>query len=298
MKCALFGFGYWGKIIKKYLDKSDIFSIKYIYYPSMENEVNIQAILDDKEIECIFICTPIDTHYELTKKAILAGKHVFCEKPLCKYTNEVNELIKISLNNNVCLYTDYIYTNSHSINHIKDKIKEIGKINYIKAEIKQFGNFYKNDDVYAVIGVHMIASILYILSQNEDIVFDITESIIIRKDKSNILHSILKFIINKEICGSIECSLTTNRKCRNIEFIGEYGSFYFDMMSQNTVEEILLEKENTGFSIKEENYFTYDESNNLNLAIDDFYNAINNDRFSNLKLALRVTQIIERINLL
>lgn len=40
------------------------------------------AILADRQIDAVLICTPTDTHADLIEKAVLAGKAVFCEKPV------------------------------------------------------------------------------------------------------------------------------------------------------------------------------------------------------------------------
>ncbi len=59
------------------------------YYSSYEQ------LLDDPEIEAIYIPLPNHLHVEWSRKAIEAGKHVLCEKPLALTTDEVNELIKV-----------------------------------------------------------------------------------------------------------------------------------------------------------------------------------------------------------
>ena len=43
---------------------------------------NYKDILNDKEVDAIFICTPTDTHYTISMEALNFGKHVFCEKPV------------------------------------------------------------------------------------------------------------------------------------------------------------------------------------------------------------------------
>lgn len=299
MKCALIGFGYWGKILQKYILKSNVFSLKYIYSPSLNNGIGIEEIFNDKEIECLFICTPINTHYELVKRALENGKHVFCEKPLTKKSDELLELTNISKEKNLCLHTNYIYTQSKSINYIKSKLNEIGKIKYIKAKIQQFGKFYKSDNVYEVIAVHMISAIIYILGE-KNIKFDVIRAFSIKKYKENILDAVINFKINEKIKGIIECSLISKEKSRTIELVGENGSIYFDMLSNNTVSEILLEEENDnyGMKIQYENHMQYDESNNLELALNYFYDSICDLRKDNLNLSLKVTQILENINLI
>ncbi|OXM84044.1 inositol 2-dehydrogenase [Paenibacillus rigui] len=41
-----------------------------------------QDIIDNPDIDAIFICSSTDTHVPLIKQAALAGKHIFCEKPI------------------------------------------------------------------------------------------------------------------------------------------------------------------------------------------------------------------------
>ena len=43
---------------------------------------NYKDILNDKEVDAIFIFTPTDTHYTISMEALNFGKHVFCEKPV------------------------------------------------------------------------------------------------------------------------------------------------------------------------------------------------------------------------
>ncbi len=43
---------------------------------------NPRAILDDKQIDAVVICTSTDTHAQLIEEAARAGKHIFCEKPI------------------------------------------------------------------------------------------------------------------------------------------------------------------------------------------------------------------------
>ncbi len=52
-------------------------------------------IIADPEIEVIHICTPNNLHYEIARAALLAGKHVICEKPLALELEQCDELIAL-----------------------------------------------------------------------------------------------------------------------------------------------------------------------------------------------------------
>ena len=67
MRCALLGHGYWGCIVERYLRGSKYFSLKYVYTPSQNKGVSLNQILADGQVKVIFVCTPVDTHYQIVK---------------------------------------------------------------------------------------------------------------------------------------------------------------------------------------------------------------------------------------
>ena len=54
-----------------------------------------KKLLDDKTISTIFIATRHNLHAQLIIESIKAGKHVFCEKPLCLNMDEMQEIVKV-----------------------------------------------------------------------------------------------------------------------------------------------------------------------------------------------------------
>ena len=65
-----------------------------------------RELLEDVTIDAVHICTPNATHYQMAKNALLAGKHVLCEKPLSVSVSEAQELVDLArertLRNCVC----------------------------------------------------------------------------------------------------------------------------------------------------------------------------------------------------
>jgi predicted dehydrogenase len=55
-----------------------------------------EDLLKQDDITSVHICTPNFLHYSQSKAALLAGKHVVCEKPLAKDLAEAEELVKIA----------------------------------------------------------------------------------------------------------------------------------------------------------------------------------------------------------
>ncbi|MED3625369.1 inositol 2-dehydrogenase [Neobacillus thermocopriae] len=56
---------------------------------------NYHDLLNDPEIKAVFICSPTNTHATIIKEAALAGKHIFCEKPVSFSVEETEEALKV-----------------------------------------------------------------------------------------------------------------------------------------------------------------------------------------------------------
>lgn len=65
-------------------------------YPGIHSFPTLEDLLSDPAIELVVVNTPNYTHYEYTKKALLAGKHVVVEKPFTTSVEEGKELIELA----------------------------------------------------------------------------------------------------------------------------------------------------------------------------------------------------------
>jgi predicted dehydrogenase len=59
---------------------------------------NFDAILADSQVDSVHLSVPNVFHYSMAREAILAGKHVMCEKPLAMNTTETAELVELAKN--------------------------------------------------------------------------------------------------------------------------------------------------------------------------------------------------------
>lgn len=97
---------------------------------------NEDDIINDPSIDAIDVCTPNIYHYETVKKAILAGKHVYCEKPLAVTYAQASELARLAREQGVKCHM--VFNNRFLLPIIKAKklIDDgaIGKILSFRAE--------------------------------------------------------------------------------------------------------------------------------------------------------------------
>src|SRR5438874_7297901 len=57
---------------------------------------NIEEVLSDPSVHAVHLAVPNVLHYPLAKKALLAGKHTLCEKPLAMNSKESGELVELA----------------------------------------------------------------------------------------------------------------------------------------------------------------------------------------------------------
>ena len=240
-----------------------------------------------------FICTSVASHYELVKKAILAGKHVFCEKPLVFSIEKTQELFRLSHDKNVILYTDYIYTQSNSIKAIKKHWNELGDIKSVRMELTQYGKFYDDTDVVGAIGVHMLSVLAYLFDYSFEIA-NINKKEYEKDFDGHSLDTVLRFELNGVECLLI-FSLLCPEKTRKITIVGTTGCAQFDMLAKQTVSVVKYEAEQCGmYELKRYNY-EFDESNNLDYAIEDFINTVREKKEDNEKCCLAVEKLLSEM---
>lgn len=94
-------------------------------------------IVNDPEIDAVYIATPVYLHLKHIKMAAEKGKHILCEKALCTNLKETEEAVKICKKNGVFLQEGYMMKFHGAHQKIKEIIKagEIGKIVYIRAQL-------------------------------------------------------------------------------------------------------------------------------------------------------------------
>jgi predicted dehydrogenase len=169
---AVVGIGKWGKnILREFNTRATV--TKAVYsgsaetkefltkeYPHIHQTTSFDEILTDPSLHIIAIATPIATHYELVKKALWAGKNVFCEKPLATSAHEVTELIALAKEKNLSLFVGYQFTK----HDVFEKIKEIAqneKIEKMRFEWNKFGTF--KEDISWNLLVHELSMAITLL---------------------------------------------------------------------------------------------------------------------------------------
>lgn len=103
---------------------------------------DMDAFLRDPETNFIYIATPNLLHYEQTKRALLAGKNVICEKPFCLRAEQARELVQIAAKKDLILVEAVPTFFLPNFAVVKRELPKLGRIKLVMANYSQYSSRY------------------------------------------------------------------------------------------------------------------------------------------------------------
>ena len=107
----------------------------------IEKAVSVDELLADESIEMVLNLTVPKAHYEINKKALLSGKHVYCEKPFAGSMEEIEELVKLAGEKNLrvgCAPDTWLGTSLQTCKHMIESGK-LGQIISVTVNLCHHG---------------------------------------------------------------------------------------------------------------------------------------------------------------
>lgn len=114
---------------------AEAFSIPKVY-------TDLAEMLADPEIEVVYVATPNSIHFRQAKAALLAGKHVICEKPFTPTVAEAEELTAIAKEKHLLLFEAITTAHHPHYGYIKENLPKLGKLKIVTATFCQFSSRY------------------------------------------------------------------------------------------------------------------------------------------------------------
>jgi len=175
---AVVGGGYWGKnLVRNFYELKSLYAICDIdddklksfkeKYHNVKTYTDYQVLLKDPNAKAIVISTPAATHYNLARKALLADKDVFIEKPIALNYKDGEELVLLTKEKNKILMVGHLLEYHPAVIKLKDLINsgELGKIRYIYSNRLNLGKFRTEENILWSFAPHDISVILNLLEE-------------------------------------------------------------------------------------------------------------------------------------
>ena len=174
------GCGYWGPNLVRNLAENrlchklslcDLDGAKIerqlLRYPAAKPWTDYEEMIAQSDLDAVMIATPLSTHFDLARKALKRGKHVFVEKPFCASTEQGLELIALAESKQRCLAVGHTFVFSPPVIKIKEILDrgELGKLFYISSTRVNLGLHQKDVSVIWDLAPHDLSMFLHWLGE-------------------------------------------------------------------------------------------------------------------------------------
>src|SRR5438552_14943813 len=182
---GVIGCGYWGPNLLRNFAENEGAELRWICdtdearlaamgrrYPAAQTTTDYRELLADSQLNAVSIVTPVATHFEIAKQALLVGKHALVEKPLTSTTEEAQALIELAARNDRVLMVDHTFVYTGAVRKMKEIVAsgELGDLLYFDSVRINLGLFQRDINVLYDLAPHDLSIMDYLLERQPDAV--------------------------------------------------------------------------------------------------------------------------------
>jgi predicted dehydrogenase len=177
---GVIGYGYWGPNVARNFHAAagtqltavgDIsekrLGMAQAHYPFIRVSKDPLEVIKAKDIDVVAVVTPVFSHFELAKEALLAGKHVFVEKPFTTTSRQAEELIDIAARKGLKIMVDHTFLFTGAVKKIKEVIDsgELGRLLFYDSVRVNLGLFQHDVNVIWDLAPHDLSIMDYLIGK-------------------------------------------------------------------------------------------------------------------------------------
>jgi predicted dehydrogenase len=198
-------------------------------HPQARTTSDFQEVLADPEVDAVVVATPVVTHYELAKQALLAGKHVFVEKPQAQSSAEAEELATLAQERGLVLMPGYLLLYHPALHRLKELIdsRDLGDVLYLYGNRQNLGQIRRDENALWSIGSHDLSMMLHLLEEEPVEAWARGESFL-RSGIDDVVFCYLRF--PSGVVAHMHVSWLDPHKMRKLTVVGRDKMAVFDDM--------------------------------------------------------------------
>jgi UDP-2-acetamido-3-amino-2,3-dideoxy-glucuronate N-acetyltransferase len=177
-RVCVVGCGYWGKnLVRAFssierlyglcdVDQDQVSALSRSY-PGAKLFRDYQAVCEDPDVTAVTLATPAESHYELARAALMAGKHVFVEKPLALDWQDGAEMTALARDRNRVLMVGHLLQYHPAVVRLKQLVSAgiLGRVEYVYSNRLSMGKIRREENALWSFAPHDISVILSLVGQ-------------------------------------------------------------------------------------------------------------------------------------
>ncbi len=198
-------------------------------YPSTRFTTRYDDLLEDDTLDAVVIATSVPTHAALARRALLAGKHAFVEKPLATSGADAREIASLGDARGLVVMVDHLLVYHPGLQRVKQMIDagDLGQIYYLYGNRQNLGIVRPDENALWSLGPHDISVLLWLVGERPVDVAATGESYL-QPGVEDVVFGRIRF--PSGILGHLHLSWLDPHKMRKMTVIGSEKMVVFDDM--------------------------------------------------------------------
>jgi predicted dehydrogenase len=199
-------------------------------WPDIQGFQDHRQMLETVKLDAVAIAAPTRFHYGIARDALVAGKHVLCEKPLCVTTSEGQELIALAKDRGLVLMTGHVFLFNPGIVKLKELIRfhDTGRVYYLRALRTNLGPIRQDVNSVFDLATHDI-SIFNFLLDGVPLSVSAVGGTFLQDKIEDVAFISLRYPSN--ILANIQVSWLDPKKLREIVVVGDKKMIVWDELA-------------------------------------------------------------------
>jgi predicted dehydrogenase len=183
-------------------------------------------------VDALVIATPVNTHYQVAREALLHDKHVLIEKPITSSSREAMELIELAEKRDLVLMSGHTYEYHPAVDFLRKTVSggELGDIYGIDADRLNLGLFRPDVNVIWDLAPHDISIVLALIKEDP---ISVSARGTYHIDQRVCDSAYLEILFQNGTMGHIHVSWLHPRKIRQVTIVGSQKMAVYDDVSEN-----------------------------------------------------------------
>ena len=206
-------------------------------YPDVDVTIDAETVIEGSGNDAVVIATPLGSHHNLVRRALLADKHVLCEKPLTRTSEEAKELIEIAASKRLVLMVGHVFMFNPGALFLKEEIArgELGRIYYVDLVRTNLGPIRQDVGAIYDLASHDISICNFLLeAQPSEVACN--AAFYLQRDREDV--AFLTLYYPNQVVANIHVSWLDPRKVRQVTVVGNSKMALWDDI--NTTEPLRL----------------------------------------------------------
>ena len=248
MKVAQIGVGYWGPNLLRNLVSNERCHVTFAVdisaerrdfvqslFPEIQVSNDAEKIFSDPDIDAVVISTPVKSHFDLSVKALEAGKHILVEKPMATSVNEVEEIGRLAEEKNLIAMVGHTFLYNPAIRSVKKIMDagQLGDIRYIYSQRVNLGRIRSDVDALWNLAPHDISIIQYWLDEPTPVSIKRTGMAYVQDGIEDV--SFLNIEYPNNILVNIHVSWLDPNKVRRMTVVGSEKMVIYDDIAKKKI---------------------------------------------------------------